>query len=329
LSYASTVPDSRLIDEANSTTAPVSPKKPFIYMIAVLLGLALTTLIVLIKEVLNRNILFRKEIEDLTTVPIIGEIAFDGSKQPIVIGEGNRNFIAEQFRQLRTSLGYLGINNRKKKILMTSTISGEGKSFVTGNLGVSLALTGKKVVLIELDLRKPKLANMFGITREVGISNYFIGDKEPDEIIKRTEINPNLFLIPCGPIPPNPSELILNGRMEELLAYLDTVFDYIIIDTAPVSPVTDAYILSPMCDATLYVVRHGYTPKSYVQMLDHNNTVKALKNLAIVFNGVKSRGIGRYDYGYGYGQSYGYGYGYEEGKGQKKKKSVLSFAKKS
>ncbi|MGZ5246737.1 MAG: tyrosine-protein kinase family protein, partial [Flavitalea sp.] len=119
-------------------------------------------------------------------------------------------------------------------------------------------------------------------------------------------------------------------KMQELLNYLDTIFDYIIIDTAPVSPVTDAYILSPMCDATLYVVRHGYTPKSYVQMLEHNNKVKGLKNLAIVFNGVKSRGIGRYDYGYGYGQSYGYGYGYEEGKsnGKKKKKSVLSFAKK-
>lgn len=330
LAYASTVADSRWIDEPNSSGAPVSPKRPFIYTIAVLFGLAITVLVILIREVLNRNILFRKEIEDLTSVPIIGEIAFDGSKESIVIGEGNRNFIAEQFRQLRTSLGYLGINNRKKKILMTSTISGEGKSFVCGNLGVSLALTGKKVVLIELDLRKPKLANMFNVGRDVGISNYFIGDKEPDEIIKRLDVHPNLFIIPCGPIPPNPSELILNGKMQELLNYLDTIFDYIIIDTAPVSPVTDAYILSPMCDATLYVVRHGYTPKSYVQMLDHNNKVKGLKNLAIVFNGVKSRGIGRYDYGYGYGQSYGYGYGYEEGKsnGKKKKKSMLSFAKK-
>jgi tyrosine-protein kinase Etk/Wzc len=188
---------------------------------------------------------------------------------------------------------------------------------------VSLALTGKKVVLIELDLRKPKLSESFNISREVGISNYFIGDKESDEIIKRTEVNENLFIIPAGPIPPNPSELILNGRMEELLSYLDTIFDYIIIDTAPVSPVTDAYILSPMCDATLYIIRHGYTPKTYVQMLDENNKVRSLKNVAIVFNGVRSRGLGKFDYGYGYGYGSGYGYGYEEKKGKKKKKIAI------
>ncbi len=324
LSYASTVADSRLIDRADSTLGPVSPKVPFIYMVAVLLGIAVTVAIVMIKEVLNRNVLFKSEIEEMTSFPIIGEIAYDNSKSPLVIAEGKRNFIAEQFRQLRTSLGYMGINARKKKILLTSTISGEGKSFITGNLGVSLALTGKKVVIIELDLRKPKLSEMFGVSREVGISNYFIGDKEQDEIIKRTEVNENLFIIPSGPIPPNPSELILNGRMQELLSYLDTLFDYIIIDTAPVSPVTDAYILSPMCDATLYVVRHAYTPKSYIQMLDHNNKVKGLKNLALIFNGVKARGIGRYDYGYGYGQSYGYGYGYTEDGTKKKKKAVIS-----
>lgn len=328
LSYASTVADSRLIDHAESTAGPVSPKPQFVYLLAVLLGLSLTIGVITIKEVLNRNVLFRSEIEEMTTFPIIGEIAYDNSKEPIVIAEGKRNFIAEQFRQLRTSLGYMGINNRKKKILLTSTIPGEGKSFIAGNLGISLALTGKKVVLIELDLRKPKLSNMFNISREVGITNFFIGDKEADEIIKRTEQNENLFIIPSGPIPPNPSELILNGRMEELLNYLETVFDYVIIDTAPVSPVTDAYILSPMCDATLYIVRHGYTPKAYVQMLDHNNKVKGLKNLAIVFNGVRSRGIGRYDYGYGYGQSYGYGYGYDEKEEKKKKKVGLSLSKK-
>ncbi len=322
LSYASTVADSRLVDNADSTMGPVSPKVPFVYMVAVLLGLAITIGIITIKEVLNRNVLFKSEIEEMTSFPIIGEIAHDNSKEPLVIAEGKRNFIAEQFRQLRTSLGYLGINNKKKKLLLTSTISGEGKSFITGNLGISLALTGKKVVLIELDLRKPKLSSMFDVTREVGISNYFIGDKEAEDIIKRTAVNENLYIIPSGPIPPNPSELILNGKMQELLAYLENIFDYIIIDTAPVSPVTDAYILSPMCDATLYVVRHAYTPKSYIQMLDHNNKVKGLKNLAIVFNGVKARGIGKYDYGYGYGQSYGYGYGYTEEGTSKKKKTV-------
>lgn len=319
LSYASTVADSRLIDNAESSITPVSPKPVLVMLVSVILGLFIAIAVIVIKEVLNRNVLFRSEIEELTNTPIIAEISQDSTKDPIVIGEGKRNHIAEEFRQLRTSLGYMGINNRKKKILLTSTISGEGKSFICANLGVSLALTGKKVVIIELDLRKPALSNIVNVSREVGITNYFIGDKEADEIIKRTPVNDNLFVIPSGPIPPNPSELILSGRLTELLTYLEGIFDYIIIDTAPVSPVTDAYILSPMCDATLYVIRHGYTPKASVEMIDRNNKVRSLKNLAIIFNGVKARGIGNYGFGYGYGYGNGYGYAEEEGKKRKKK----------
>jgi tyrosine-protein kinase Etk/Wzc len=325
LSYASTVADSRLIDDAESSIVPVSPKKGLILLVAILLGLFIATAIIIVKEVLNRNVLFRAEIEELTNTPIIAEISQDNTKEPLVIGEGKRNHIAEEFRQLRTSLGYMGINARKKKVLLTSTITGEGKSFICANLGVSLALTGKKVVIIELDLRKPALSNIVNVSRETGITNYFIGDKEADEIIKRTPVNENLFIIPSGPIPPNPSELILGSRMTELLTYLEGIFDYIIIDTAPVNPVTDAYILSPLCDATLYVIRHGYTPKASVEMIDRNNKVRSLKNLAIVFNGVKARGIGNYGFGYGYG--YGTGYGYaegEEGKGKKKKKGIVA-----
>lgn len=178
-------------------------------------------------------------------------------------------------------------------------------------LGVSLALIGKKVVLIELDLRKPKLSQAFNVSRAVGASNYLIGQKEAEEIIKSTD-TPNLFIIPSGPVPPNPSELILNGKMVELFQYLENHFDYIIVDTAPVSPVTDAYIVSPMCDATLYVVRHGYTPRIYIQKIDDQNKVSALHNPAIIFNGVKNRGYGNYGYGYGYGYT-------EEDSDQKKK----------
>jgi capsular exopolysaccharide synthesis family protein len=245
----------------------------------------------------------RSEVEKYTQYPILGEIAYSGSGSDLVIAEGKRSFIAEQFRQLRTSLGYLGINNRKKKILITSSIPGEGKSFVSANLGVSLALIGKKVVLIELDLRKPKLSDVFGVSRQIGISNYFVGDNEVEEIIKSAEI-PNLFIVPSGPVPPNPSELILNGRMNELLVYLENHFDYILIDSAPVNPVTDAFIISPMCDASLFVVRDGYTPKALVQKLQEHNRIKGLKNMAIVYNGVKKAA------GNSYGNSYGYGYGY-------------------
>jgi tyrosine-protein kinase Etk/Wzc len=225
---------------------------------------------------------------------------------------------------LRTAIAYIGINSRKKKILITSSIGSEGKSFVTANLGASLALTDKKVVLLELDLRKPKLSKLLGISSTVGITNYFIGNKEADEIIKQTTVSPNLFIIPAGAIPPNPSELILNGRLEELLSYLETVFDYIIIDTAPVSPVTDAYILSPFCDATIYVVRHNYTPKNFIRKLDSNLKVRGLKNTAIIFNDVRNRGMFKYNsntYGYAYGNEYVSGYEQDD---EQPKDNILS-----
>lgn len=326
LSLNATVSDSRIVDEPEATTEPVSPNKMFVYMIAVFSGLGIAILFITVKEGLNRTILFRNEIESLTNVPVIGEVIHDESGEQIVISHDRKNFIAEQFRQIRTSLSYLGISSKKKKILVTSSIPGEGKSFVSANLAISLALTDKKVVLLELDLRKPKISEVFGMSSTaVGISNYLIGDREADEIIKRTEVNPNLFIISAGPIPPNPSELILNGRIQELLAYLENAFDYIVIDTAPVSPVTDAYLLSQFCDATLYVVRHGYTPRIYLQLLDENNRVRGLKNLALIFNGVKARGIGKGGYGNGYG--YGYGVGYDDDMtSSKKSKSIFGKA---
>jgi tyrosine-protein kinase Etk/Wzc len=328
LSLNATVADSRIVDEPESTTEPVSPNKLFVYLASVLGGLGLAILIIALKEGFNRTILFRSEIENFTSVPVIGEVIHEASGQPIVISHDRKNFIAEQFRQIRTSLSYLGISSKKKKILITSSIPGEGKSFVSANLAISLALTDKKVVLLEVDLRKPKLSEIFGMNSSVaGMSNYLIGEKEADEIIKRTEVNPNLFIISAGPIPPNPSELILNGRIQELLVYLENAFDYIVIDTAPVSPVTDAYLLSQYCDATLYIVRHGYTPRMYLQLLDENNRVRGLKNLALIFNGVKSRGFAKGGYGNGYGYGYGVGYGDEySSKSSGKSKSLFGKA---
>jgi tyrosine-protein kinase Etk/Wzc len=321
LTFSSAIADTRIIDAAATSVKPVAPKPILIWAMAILAALGLGAAFIAIREGLNQRIVFRSEIEKFTTTPVVGEIMFAPAHDQLVVTQGKRTVIAEQFKQLRTSLAYVGINSRKKKILVTSTISGEGKSFVAANLAVSLALTDKKVVLLELDLRKPNVAHLFNVSREVGITNYFIGNKDADHIIKRTDVSPNLFIIPSGAIPPNPSELILNGKLDELLQYLDTIFDYIIIDTAPTAPVTDAYILSPMCDTTIYVVRHKVTPKGYIKMLDENAKVRGLKNLAIVFNGVKNRGVGgiNYGYGYGYGKEYGYGYG-EEKKSKKKDK---------
>ncbi|HVW61784.1 MAG TPA: polysaccharide biosynthesis tyrosine autokinase [Puia sp.] len=321
LTFSSAIADTRIIDNADTTVMPVAPKPLLVWALAILAALGLGAGIIAIREGMNQRIVFRSEIEKFTSVPVIGEIMYAPAHDELVVTQGKRTVIAEQFKQLRTSLAYIGINSRKKKILVTSTISGEGKSFVTANLAVSLALTDKKVVLLELDLRKPNVSHLFGVSREVGLTNFFIGTKDADHIIKRTDVSPNLFVIPSGAIPPNPSELILNGKLDELLQYLDTIFDYILIDTAPTAPVTDAHIISPLCDATIYVVRHKVTPKGYIKMLDEHSKVRGLKNLAIVFNGVKNRGMGgiNYGYGYGYGKEYGYGYG-EEKKSRKKDK---------
>jgi tyrosine-protein kinase Etk/Wzc len=307
LSYNSAVADTRIVDNANTGVKPVSPKHTLAYAVAIVMGIMTGAGIIAVREGFNSTIVFRSEIEENTVAPVIGEIMLDNSHDPLVMGPERDTIIAEQFRQLRTSLPYVGINNKRKKLLVTSSIGEEGKSFVAANLAATLALTGKKVVLLETDLRNPKLSRLFSVSREIGLTDYLIGDKDADHIIKNSLISKNLFVIPSGPVPPNPSELILNGRLEELLTYLESIFDHIIICSAPVSLVTDAYTISPMCDATLYIVRHMVTPGNFIKLLDENVTMRGLKNVAIIFNGVKSRGIAHFGYGYGYGQGGNYG----------------------
>ena len=309
LSTASAVADTRIIDEPETLNVPVSPKRNIIFLGAIFGALALGIAFVFLKDLLTRTVQSRAELEKLTDVPILGDVAFDRSRTPVVISEGKRSFIAEQFRQLRTGLSYLGLNDSHKRILITSSISGEGKSFIAINMGISLSLMDKKVAVLELDLRKPKLSEVFEISRATGISNYLVGKSSLEDIVKETGIS-NFKLLPSGPIPPNPSELISNGRLEVLLADLEKDFDFIIIDTAPTSPVTDAFLVSPMADVTLFVVRHDYTPKMFLRKIQEIKQNKRLKNPAIVYNGVRGKGIARY----GYGNGYGYGYGYTEEK---------------
>jgi len=300
IAYASTVPGSRSIDQAESPADPVSPKKIFIFLLSIIAAVAIGTLIVALKEVFNQNILYRSEIEDGVAVPIIGEISHESKKRDIVIADGEKTFIAEQFRQLRASLPYISIDKGRNKILVTSSIGGEGKSFIAANLGMSLALSGKKTVIVDIDLRKPQVSRIFDHTESTGITNFLINKAEPFDIIHATSENENLFIVPAGPVPPNPSELLLNGRIEKLLTYLNDHFDYILIDTAPINPVADAQILSKYCDATIYVIRHGYTPRAQLKMLDQKNKVRGLKNNAIVFTDVKTSGLNKLGYGYGY-----------------------------
>ena len=307
LSLNSTVPDSRLIDKAESSILPVSPKKPLIFAFAIFAAIILGVLWIGLKEMLNNKIMFRNEIESLTMIPVLGELVYDKSKRPIVIKTGEKSLLAEQIRFLRGTLSKAG-STKAKRIMVTSSIPGEGKSFIAANLAASIALGGKKVVLVDLDLHKPGIHSLFGMDNNKGVADFLSGQAEPDELLQQTSENENLFVIPAGPTPVDPSELILNGKLKILMNYLETIFDVMIIDTAPALAITDAYIIGSRCDANLYVVRHGYTPKVHVQLLDENTGLYRMKNIGIVFNGVKKRGTGKYGYGYGYNFDYGYGY---------------------
>jgi tyrosine-protein kinase Etk/Wzc len=305
ISLASTVSNSKVIDSALAGNDPVSPKKKLIYMIAVVGALGFCVAIITLKDMFTGKIKYRTEIEKMTSIPIIGEIAFDKSKTPLVIEKGTRSFVAEEFRKLRISLSFLGIDSSHKKLLLTSSVSGEGKSFIAANLAVSLSLTGKKVVLVDLDLNNPSLSKILNVNYENGITEFLTDESTPDQIINKIDAYENMSFISAGSLPENPTELLANGKIKSLIDYLESNFDMVIIDTSPAVLVTDAYILSAMCDATLYVIRHNYTPKMLIKRLDENNHINTINNPAIVFNGVKTRGVFKNNYGYGYDYVYG------------------------
>ncbi|MEO8852555.1 MAG: polysaccharide biosynthesis tyrosine autokinase [Ginsengibacter sp.] len=306
IAYASSVSNSRVVDYAQASSDPVSPKRNLIYGLFIVLFFGIVVAFIFIKEFLTGKVLYRNEIESLTSIPIIGEIAFDKSKDKIVIQKGARTFIAEEFRKLRISLSFLGIDSAHKKILITSSISGEGKSFISANLAISLSLTGKKVVLVDMDMNNPTLDKILEVKRDEGVTEFLEGTKDPEEIIKRVDLHENLFFISAGAeLPENPSELLSNGKVNELINYLENVFDFVIIDTSPMVLVTDGYLLTGLCDATLYVIRHHYTPKLLIKRIDENLQINPINNPALIFNGVKMRGFFKNNYGYGYDYVYG------------------------
>ncbi len=306
LSYASTISDSRVVNYAMASRSPVSPNRLIIYMVAVAVALGCPIAFVTIRETLSPKILYRQEIESLTNVPVVAEISFNKSKEPLVVQPGIRTVIAEEFRKVRVSLLSLGINAVHKKILITSSISGEGKSFVAANLATSLSLTGKKVVLVDMDLHNPGLGKIFGIKEQPGVSDYLIGKVGLEKIIHNISGNGDLYYISSGILQQDSSEILENGKVQELIAKLDADFDVVIIDTAPVILITDAFLLSSLCDATLYVVRHKFTPKMLIKRIDTSMNINPIKNAGIIFNGVMTRGFFRNNYGYGYNYVYSY-----------------------
>jgi capsular exopolysaccharide synthesis family protein len=302
ISLAAMSSNARVIDVASlSSTQAVSPKKSPILAGAVFLGLILAIVIILLKEFLVDTIQSEEDIRSETQVPLLGVIAESMKDARVVVTKSSRSAIAEMFRLLRTNLQFTLAGEPHKTMLVTSTISGEGKSFTCINLGMSFALSGQKVLVIGLDLRKPKMASyLVGTVPAKGISSYMIDAATKDEIINVYEGDDNLHFIASGPIPPNPSELIMNGRLGSLIEELKQEYDVIIIDTPPVGFVTDSLLLKSMVNASIYVSRFNYTKKGQLQLIDKLYREGKFNNPTIVLNGVKR------------GKGYGYGYGYYE-----------------
>jgi capsular exopolysaccharide synthesis family protein len=309
LKFASTVSDAQVVDEAHAGP-PIWPKPSLFYAVAFFLGLFMPIGIIYAIDTFDFNkITNPKQIEEAIDIPILGELSFQKSNLPLVISKGKENnAIGEQFRLIRTNLSYLYNNSDISNIavgkvtLFTSSTAGEGKSFISANLALTLAYSSKKTIILEMDLRKPKVAAMFDLSVEsLGISNY-LDEKNVkiDDLIQHTGI-PGLDLISCGTISTNPSELLEKNELEELLAKLREIYDHIIIDTPPIHLVTDALIVAKYVDVSLYVIRQGYTQKEELDFIKATNLDTRLPNLNIIFNGIK-----RVKYGYGYNYDNGY-----------------------
>lgn len=309
LMYASTVTDSRLIDAPISTYKPIKPKRTLIWAGAGAAGIAIPLLLINLIFLLNNTVQNRDEIEKTTHASILGEIghmktAKGEPGEDAIIKMTSRSAVAEQFRALRTNLQYLG-DGSCRVLMFTSSIGGEGKSFVSINLAASLAYSDKRVLLIGLDLRKPTLHDRLQVPNQYGASNCLIGQGKPSDFIQSTIVHPKFDVLTSGPIPPNPSELLSNGRLPLLIAELRKEYDYILIDSPPYGLVTDSSLIAEHVDATLYLVRFNYTLVDHLKRIGELQRAKRFSNLSVIFNGV-NYGAG-YGYGYGYG---GYGYGY-------------------
>lgn len=307
LSYASTVTDSRVIDPP-FTQGSIGPQSWNIYFYALVIAFLLTTTLIFIQDTLNNTVQSKKEIEKKTGIKIFGELGKIPEQQTgQIIDLSGRSFLSEQLRMLRSNMQYLFPNSNLelgKTILVTSSTGLEGKSFVTLNLAQSLALLDKKVIILGLDLRKPKVDQYMLADNKLGISTYLIGQADESTIVQKTKFK-NLFIVPSGPIPPNPSELISTDRMKTLIEDLKGKYDYIIMDTPPTGLVTDAILLAPFADAVIYIVRYNMTPKPFLNTISDFLRNKQFNSLNIIFNGVDYKKSS--EYGYGYEYAYGKG----------------------
>lgn len=328
ITLAATANNAKIIDEALADDNPISPKKTIVYLVALVLGVGLPVEVIYLIGLTKFKIEGRADVEKLTSLPVVGDVPLADEKTgSIAVFENQNNLMSETFRNVRTNLQFM-LENGKNVILVTSTISGEGKSFISANLAISLSLLGKKVVIVGLDIRKPGLNKVFNIPKkEHGITQYLTNTTANlMDFVQPSDINKNLFILPGGTVPPNPTELLARGGLEKAIETLKANFDYVILDTAPVGMVTDTLLIGRVADLSVYVCRADYTHKAEFTLINELAENNKLPNLCIAVNGLdlNSRkygyyyGYGKYGKYYGYGKRYGYGYGYGEKHGGEK-----------
>lgn len=326
ITLAATANNGRMVEEPLAGNI-VSPKGKIFYLVALILGLGIPVAVIYLRNLLRFKIESRADVEKLTDVPVIGDIPMTETQgHPIVVQENRNGLMEEVFRSVRTNIQYM-LGEGQKVILFTSTTSGEGKSFNAGNLACSFAFMGKKVVIVGLDIRKPGLNKVFEIShKEQGITQYLADPLHTDllKLCQPSAISSNLFILPGGTVPPNPTELVARKSLDHALEILKERFDYIILDTAPIGMVTDTQLIARVADLSVYVCRAGYTHKSDYELINDLKRENKLPNLCTLINAIDMDqrkngyyyGYGKYGkYGkYGYGKKYGYGYGYGYGK---------------
>jgi capsular exopolysaccharide synthesis family protein len=297
---AANVSDVRVLEPALvQSSRPVSPNTQRNYLISLLFGLFSPFLVITLFELFNNNVVSKNDITSLTSIPFIGLIGKKFSGYDLVVYEKPKSTMAETFRNVRSNIEFLiKKSDIGKTILITSSVSGEGKTFCAKNFASLYSMAGKKTIIIGADLRKPKMYLSFQHENKLGLSNYLNGDNQLDEIISSTIID-GLHFIPSGPIPPNPAEMLESEGMLNLIEKLKLKYDYIIIDTPPICLVSDALILMDKVDLNIYVVRQNFTKKDFLSYVNDLYSNKKVKNLSILINDA--------DFSIGYGYSYGYG----------------------
>jgi len=328
ISQTSTLSTARIISNAKADYLPFQPKKGMIYLLGLVLGFLVPYGYITAIDILNIKILNKEDIQSNTSVPILGEIGHNTLEESVILFDNSRSVVSEQFRALRTNLQFVLNPKGTNVILITSSMSGEGKSFISTNLGTVLSLTGKRVLLMELDLRKPKLSEALNLDSSFGFTNYMVSyELKLEDIIQPLAFSKNCFAISSGPVPPNPSEILNSERFAEMIVELKTKFDYIIIDSSPIGLVSDAQLIEKYCDVNLYIVRQEYTFKSQLNIINELVDDGKFKRAYLVINDIKTKKGGYYGYGYGYGHGYGYGYGYGENGHTKRGKKLVKYVK--